>query len=249
MINQPSSQKLYHEHDEHFKNYIDYQQKYKHTVRESDKILIDKVSELFSGSPLRVLDIGCSTGNLLLHLKNKLPALELYGGDLNKEQVDLCKSSDDLKGIHFSVLDICDLPLNSYDIVIANAIFFNFNQSKFSSSLASINSSLRQGGKLLAFDFVHPWIRDVEVKEFSDEFPDGLSLFMRSEKTTHDLLEQNKFKLDCVNPFRISIDLKQPEFNSPRNETYTIHTVDDYRLLMRGVINQPWAHFTASKKN
>ena len=96
-----SNQKLYHKHEEHFKNYICCQEKYKDTIRESDKIIIATISFFSNRKLLRVLDIGYSKGNLLLHLKNNINGLKLYGGDLNKEQAELCKQSEDLNGIGF----------------------------------------------------------------------------------------------------------------------------------------------------
>lgn len=72
--------------DETFlRDYNAYQKKYAGQIRESDKVLIQLVREIAerSGSleeRFRLLDIGCSTGNLLLHLKHAFPSMELTGG-------------------------------------------------------------------------------------------------------------------------------------------------------------------------
>ena len=55
------------------REYNAYQAKYAHEIRESDKVLIELVRAIVKGHDnaegrLRLLDVGCSTGNLLLHL-------------------------------------------------------------------------------------------------------------------------------------------------------------------------------------
>ena len=62
--------------------YDDYQQRYRDSIRESDKVLIDLIREAAAGRPARLLDIGCSTGNLLRHIRRLVPGLDLHGGDL-----------------------------------------------------------------------------------------------------------------------------------------------------------------------
>jgi len=64
--------------------YEEYQQKYVHTIRESDRVLIRMARELLGslaadGRKPSVLDAGCSTGNLLRHLNAALPGLDLTG--------------------------------------------------------------------------------------------------------------------------------------------------------------------------
>lgn len=71
----------------HMRLYAEYQRRYAGSMRESDRVLIDRIRELVGGALARgeqpsVLDLGCSTGNLLWHLKQALPGLRLAGGDV-----------------------------------------------------------------------------------------------------------------------------------------------------------------------
>jgi 2-polyprenyl-3-methyl-5-hydroxy-6-metoxy-1,4-benzoquinol methylase len=105
----------YHDYvtDEKFlAGYNAYQAKYAGQMRESDKVMIRLIREVVAkrgdlGRPLRLLDIGCSTGNLLLHLKRQLPNLALTGGDLAESSLDECRGNPELVGIDFVRRPIC----------------------------------------------------------------------------------------------------------------------------------------------
>src|SRR3546814_17374343 len=91
---------------------------------ESDKIILNEVARIAEGRhDISVLDIGCSTGNLLYHLRNLLPGLRLEGADLALQSIEQCRSDPDLSGIYFIIRDLCNLPTDAgYDLIIANAV-------------------------------------------------------------------------------------------------------------------------------
>ena len=117
------------------KEYNTYQKRYTTVPRESDKLLIDLVckfvQECNSSSSLKLLDIGCSTGNLLLHLKRALPRVAMTGGDLARSSIEEAKKNKKLKDITFQELDLFELPKNTYDIVVANAVLCLFDWQEF----------------------------------------------------------------------------------------------------------------------
>lgn len=59
--------------------YSEYEQRCLEEPKESDKVLVSMVSEFTRGreSECSLLDIGCSTGNFLRHLRSALPGLQL----------------------------------------------------------------------------------------------------------------------------------------------------------------------------
>jgi hypothetical protein len=57
-------------------SYDIYQKRYRDSIRESDKVLIELIRSVIGGRSASLLDVGCSTGNLLRHVKRLLPALE-----------------------------------------------------------------------------------------------------------------------------------------------------------------------------
>jgi|SRR5215831_17302869 len=84
---------------EMLKQYNFYQERYRGSMRESDKVLI----ELIRGAtePASLLDIGCSTGNLLRHIRCLVPGLRLSGANLSRSAIEQCRVDPDLAGTAF----------------------------------------------------------------------------------------------------------------------------------------------------
>src|SRR5688572_7264436 len=104
----------YPNNNEYIKSYISYQERYAQEARDSDRKLVGLVGELLAEhAPKhrqpRLLDIGCSTGNLLIHLRRAYPALELAGGDLSQLSIAGCKANQALAGVRLEVMDILRL--------------------------------------------------------------------------------------------------------------------------------------------
>ena len=87
--------------DEKYLNmYHGYQDRYVDNARENDKVIIQYVKEIVDESKhtLELLDIGCSTGNLLRHLKRNIPNIKLTGGDLLPETIKINQDNNSNKG-------------------------------------------------------------------------------------------------------------------------------------------------------
>lgn len=107
---------------------IEGQAQYFQEPRESDKIILKIVKEIFmqsgvpDGSGMRILDVGCATGNLLFHLGNLLPKAEHVGRDLSDLIVDGCQKNPALELIQFEVANILEMqPTEGFDVAINNA--------------------------------------------------------------------------------------------------------------------------------
>ncbi len=221
----------------HMKDYIAYQRRYVDNIRESDRVILEIVSRLEAEN---LLDIGCSTGNLLRHIRQAFPKLTLTGGDNSDIQLDECRRDKSLAGIDFAKMDIRDLPSKAFDIVIANAILYGFSNEEFEKCIISIRRSLRQGGHFIAFDFFHPFAQEIEIIEKSAGFPGGHPLHFRSFGHARSVLSAAGFDRVDFRPFEIAIDLKKP---SPESiVSYTIQQLNGPRLLFRGTLFQPWCH-------
>jgi SAM-dependent methyltransferase len=240
-------------HDTRYmQEYIAYQQRYVANIRESDRVILEMVAAVLrdrrGAAPAEVLDIGCSTGNLLRHLKQAFPSLALTGGDLSDLQLDACRKDPELDGIAFVRLDIKALPTDrQYDAVLANAILYGFDQDSFAQSLRSICRALRPGGVLIAFDFFHPWKQEIAIVEKTRAFPQGHPLHFRSYSTTEAALREAGFGDVEFNPFAIPIDLPQLDYAIEDIKTHTVETKAGERLQFRGAICQPWCHLQAGK--
>jgi len=238
--------------NEYIKSYIEYQRRYEKDARQSDMKLIELVSRVLAGyseqnRQVRLLDIGCSTGNLLIHLKNAFPTLRLVGGDLSELSIANCKKNSALNGVELEVMDILRLGERAgyYDVITANAILYGFTDDLFESSLRSISEALTPGGSLVAFDFFHPWDQDVELVEKSAHFPQGHPLHFRSYATARKALQSAGLQEPQFSPFQIGIDL--PDKGHASIATRTTMTKSGDRLLFRGCLNQPWCHLVARK--
>jgi SAM-dependent methyltransferase len=233
--------------------YLEYQKKYAKNIRESDKVLIRLIRKAVQGEPPRaegprLLDIGCSNGNLLLHLKNALPGVEYFGGDLFPEIVEHCRNNPDLAGVPFEVMDIRDLgDQPRFDMVVANAILSRFRDDEFARSISAISRVTRPGGWFFTFEWFHPFEQEVEIFERSGPHPEGLTLIFRPYSRVAGILKQRSYRNIEFHPFSIPIDLPKP--NDPGDiSTYTIRTDDGERLNFRGCLYLPWCHVVARKE-
>jgi len=236
----------------HMKAYSRYQQKYAKTIRESDKVLISIVKRLIADDTLTgkrpaLLDLGCSTGNLLLHLKHALPQLALFGGDIVLDIVAECQRNPELAGIQFAEMNMLSLSQDrQFDLVVTNAALMFFSEAEFEQALSNIASVVRPGGWYVAFDLFHPFEQEIAVFEKSQSFPQGLEFHFRSYRTVKATLQKAGFSAPTFAPFSIAIDLEKPQ--DPANlNSYTVRSGDGSRMSFRGTLFQPWCHLTARK--
>lgn len=237
--------------DKFLSDYNEYQARYAEKMRESDKVLVDLlrkyIAERGGETAPKLLDIGCSTGNLLLHLKRTLPGVEMTGGDLAKSSVAEASENPELEGIDFQVMDIFNLPEASFDIIVVNAVVYMFNDEQYEKSLESIAKALTPGGAAFFFDFAQPHNHELEIIEKTMSHPDGLRLCFRSYKRVNTAIEKAGFESIDIQPFVLPIDLPRPDING-EVISYTIRDENAQRMAFRGALYQPWCHMIAHKK-
>lgn len=247
----PSSYRDYVTDDRFMAGYAEYQARYASQIRESDRVLLELVGTIVEapGAPEhpRLLDVGCSTGNLLLHLKHAFPALELVGADMAGSILDECRRNPDLEGVRFEELDLLELGVEAaFDVVIVNAVLYLLALEELTRALASVSRALVPGGSFLAFDFFHPFEQDLTVVEKSETHPEGLVLHLRPYSELEAVLDREGFEGLAFRPFAIPVDLPAPS-RSADMTSYTQRTDSGERLLFRGTLFQPWCHLVARK--
>ena len=234
--------------------YSQYQSKYARNMRESDRILINIIERILGDeAPDRkrfsLLDIGCSTGNLLLHLKHALPQLDLSGGDIVASIVAGCRANPDLAGIQFSEMNMLNMNCEKqFDLVVANAAMPFFTQAEFEQALANISAVTKPGGWFVAFDWFHPFEQDMTIIEKSATFPQGLVFHFRSYTTVKAGMAKAGLLSPAFELFYIPIDLEKPGDVS-RINSYTVPLADGQRMCFRGSLFQPWCHVVEQKSN
>lgn len=239
--------------------YAAYQRRYAERIRESDKLLIGLVERVIAersrgGPRLSLLDVGCSTGNLLLHLRKAYPGLELTGGDLASSMIESCKADPALDGIRFEVMDMLNIRhVEEFDVVIANAVTYLFNNEEYTSAIRSVSACLKPGGWFFSFEWLHPFEHDIEILETSRTHPKGLRIHARPYSSVSAILSEHGFANYRFQPFSIPIDLPRGATYGPNEDgfedlnSYTVKTETGERLLFRGALFQPWCHLIAQK--
>jgi SAM-dependent methyltransferase len=233
--------------------YLEYQKKYATTVRESDKVIIEHVRRLIADRPpagpaVSVLDIGCSSGNLLRHLKHQVAGLQLTGGDAFPGILEHCRQDPSLAGIDFRTMDLLDLPRDrQFDAVVVNAVLFLFDERGFDRALENLAAVTRTEGRLIVFDLFHAEEQGLTIVERSETHPDGLTLHFRAYSRVQAVLDKHGFGDRTFTPFAIPIDLARPQ--RPGDITsHTVRTEDGQRLIFRGTLFTPWCHLVAEKR-
>ena len=242
----------YVDNNAHMSHYRQYQRRYAENMRESDKALVKLVKEIVDANPgksLDLLDIGCSTGNLLRHLKRHIPGLKLTGGDLAAGILEGCRQDLDLTGIHFEKMDLQDLEIEArFDIITVNAVLYIFRAEEFRTAIANISMALKPGGWFLTFDVFHPFEQELAIMEKSKMHPAGHMMHFRPYSQVRSVLETNDFTNITFRPFEIPIDLPRTAGHEDIS-SYTMRLDSGGKLIFRGVLVQPWCHLAAQRRN
>jgi SAM-dependent methyltransferase len=243
----------YHDYvndEKYLEKYNAYQARHAVDIRESDKVIISMVRQLVdqaNGRRLKVLDIGCSTGNLLMHLKRLVPEVDYMGGDLARSSLETCKANPNLQGIDFQAMDILDLPSSTFDIIIVNAVLYMFDDAQYERALAELNQALTNKGSVIVYDFIHSFVhQNLTIYETSLLHPDGMRLCFRPMSSVSAAVTRAGFSAVEFHPFELPIELSKPGYDE-EVVTYTVNTDKNDRLMFRGALYQPWCHMVAQK--
>lgn len=255
------SYKDYVSEESFMEKYSSYQKRYVENIRESDRVIIDLIRQSIEEKKeplgnLRLLDIGCSTGNLLKHIRSYFPSLGLTGGDFASKVIRENRQNPDLNGIQFEEMDVTSLgKREEYDFITVNAVLYLFDHPTFEKAILSLSMALKKKGTLIVFDFFHPFRQELSIKEESCSHPDGLLLHLRSYARTLSVLEKYQFQKIAFNPFKIPVDLEKGLTYSDNKDgfedlnSYTVKSENGERLIFRGCLYQPWCHLIAQKSN
>ena len=229
--------------------YNAYQDRYKSQPRESDKVVLEEIARQFGrGEGISILDIGCSTGNFLRHLRRVVPEARLFGSDLAQSSVEKCKTDPTLSGIEFYITDALDISaLGRFHAISAIAVAVYFDWPDYERMLRSICASLHPGGIYYAFEWIHPFaVQDITIIETNEWNPSGLTIRFRPMKKAEAAFLAAGFSSVEFRPFSLPIDLAFPGHDA-EVVTYTRKDEHGERMAFRGVLYQPWCHIVARK--
>ena len=111
-------------------------------------LITDSLEEYGDGKTSQILDAGCGTGGLLMHLHDE-GYLDIAGFDLSKDAVAICQQ----RGLDVIKGDIRNVDLmydqNTFDVIISNDTLYFFDDVGRKEILEKFTKLLRPGGVLL----------------------------------------------------------------------------------------------------
>ena len=142
-------------------------------------------------------------------------------------------------------MDIFNLPSTAFDIIIVNAVLYMFDEIEFSRAWVSLAAALRPDGRVIVYDFAHPFAQDIEIIEKTASHPSGLRLCFRPISKIEAVVRSAQLAAIDFKPFTLPIDLKR--HSDDEIITYTVKDETGHRMAFRGTLFQPWCHMVARK--
>ena len=139
---------------------------------------------------IKILDVGCGTGDSLIYLYNKNQKLKLFGIDISKNMLKIARKKLGNKAIlKFSDVEKIQFENNFFDYVINTEAFHHFpNPNK---AIKEMSRVLKKKGKLIITDinfysnFIHGLFKKIE--------PGHVKIY--NEKEFQKAFEKNKLKV------------------------------------------------------
>ncbi len=170
-----------------------------------------------------LLDLGCSRGELLYHIKNDLPNYsKLCGLDYSKDLIENAKGQSFLKGVDFKIGNAQNFELNQeFDFIICSGLVGYFDS--LDEIFKMFSKHLKKGGTALVFSIFNEFDVDVHVKyrnnKYFDQFESGWNI--HSINTAKATLKIFGLLLKDTHKFQLSFDDK-PKKDPARSWTQYI---------------------------
>ena len=160
-----------------------------------------------------LLDIGCSRGELLYHIKNDLKNhTSLVGLDYSQTLIDNAKQHEFLNDISFVVGDAENFCLSQeFDFIVCSGVTGYFDT--LDKLFTSINDHLKVGGTALVFHLFNKFDIDVLVKYRNNHYFDGFKpgWNIHAISTAENELNAIGLELLGTHEFTLSFDDKQKQ--------------------------------------
>ena len=197
------------------------------------KFLIKNLSQYIEKKKkYKLLDLGCSKGEIIYSLKEKFDNIEFTGIDISKELLDKAKKENYLKTVRFIKDDISNFSLNEkFDIVIMSGVLSIFDD--YEKFLKNVILHMKKDSIGLIFSAFNKDDIDVIMRfknnfKKSTQWESGWNLFS--------LKEIKKFLKKYSNSIKIiSFDIKKilKKKENPVS-SFTLELRDKSKLIMTG---------------
>jgi len=213
-------------------DYIYFEEDYYKNKKETFSFLID-ILKNYRKDKFSLLDLGCSRGELLYHIKNDLINYsKLSGLDYSEDLIKSAKEQDFLKGIDFHVGDAQNFELNQkFDFIVCSGTVGYFDS--LDELFKMIKKHLNKGGVALVFHLFNELDVDVHVKyrnnKYFDQFECGWNV--HSIQTAKKVLSNLNLSLKATHRFQLSFNDKPKEDPA---RSWTSH-VDGNKKFINGL--------------
>lgn len=150
------------------------------TVVKRDEHLKDMLDTLIPDG-LRILELGCSTGRLSIHLAQRSDFV--LGVDYSKPLLDIAKrESKGLTNIAFLERDVSifEYP-DKFDIIVVSGLFHYLNDDKLKKTIENIEKHLKQDGKVLVKESTGLKQRIEIINKYSKEIQTNYNSIYRTK--------------------------------------------------------------------
>lgn len=100
----------------------------------------------FPGGTVRVLDIGCGSGNITLPL-GTVAGSQVLGIDIHQPTLDLAQARNNMPNVAFEYLTLEDCDLSGYDVLIMTEVLEHIGS--YPAVLAYLAANMKPGARLL----------------------------------------------------------------------------------------------------
>jgi len=152
---------------------------------------VDEIIDRFIGQidvrpGMKLLDVGCGTGNLLISLHSRIPGVQLFGIDIDPEMISISRNKMDLAGLNGSVkliqssADVLPFEPESLDRVVSSLALHHLPAETRRKHLKRSFEILKPGGSLHVMDWGKPVSLLQHVGATFEILTDGYSCFSDS---------------------------------------------------------------------
>jgi len=153
------------------------------------------------GTPKRVLDLACGTGDLAFEFARRFRDAEVLGVDLTPSMLEIAKQKNRSRRVSFAegdAMDLSRLGEGSFSLCSCAFGFRNFTDRR--RALCEVRRALAPGGELIVLEFFHPESRALGFAT-SVWLRALTALFARSRSAQYRHLRESIAHMDTVGEF------------------------------------------------
>lgn len=121
------------------------------------KTLREKVLKVIEPKPrMRILDVGCGTGSLIIDIKEKYPEIEVAGADIDRKMLVQARKKIRTKKLDIKLINVgadqLKFRARTFDYVISTLVFHHLPTEIKQQALIDIAKMLKPEGKFILID-------------------------------------------------------------------------------------------------